>query len=159
MKIFDALKARPELNDQILVDLLHALGLDDKCDAETKSYSDCMYRNYRQQGLSFCFDLDNGVHRLAAVHVYGDGNGSKFDAIQSGKCTALPFGLTPDTSIKDLIVKFAPREPEKGGGGRTQMNIWIKYPEHGVMIEFPTKSWDVPPGKLTTCAILFITAR
>jgi hypothetical protein len=148
--VFAALKAAPAMDDAAIRRLAKYLDLRDE-DCEVKAYSDCAYVNYRRSGVSLCFDKivdanqqTSGNLRLGAVHLYNQLNTSKFEPISA--TIQLPFALTRTTSIRDLVVRFAPVEPEKGGGDRSQMNIWIRYPQHGILAEFPSRSWDLPEG-------------
>ena len=140
-------------SEEIYARLLRVFGLSDD-DAEVKTYSDCEYRNFRPQGLSFCFDRDpknqndENQMKLSSVHVYAAGNQAKFvpfrgwSRLPADQQHRLPYNLDDRATLMDIIWKFNPIEPEKGGGGRSGLNIWVKYPRYGLMLEFPTKSWD-----------------
>lgn len=132
--------------------LLKILDLDeDRDQVEMKSYTDCEYRNFRDHGISFCFEQckTSTDFKLASVHFYAAGNQTRFAPF----CRwtrfqpdnhRLPYNIDAESRLIDIVHKFNPVEPEKGGGGRSGINIWIKYPAFGLMLEFPTKSWDDP---------------
>ena len=57
----------------------------------------------------------------------------------------LPYRLTEESTLRDVVEKFAPVEPVKGGASRVRgggLPLWIRYPQYGVLVEFEGASWD-----------------
>lgn len=129
--------------------LLQYLSLD-SCKSERKQYHDCLYVNYKQQGISFCFDrVDNQLDILAAIHIFASSNSEKTKKKQEysefQQFEKLPYQkISQKLTIRDVIMKFAPEEPQKGGGSRELMNVWLKYHRFGIEFSFPTRDWEDP---------------
>ena len=138
--MIDSIEAKIALDSPRYQQLLRHLQLDDQA-VELKQFSDCQYHNYRQNGVSFCFDHnpDTLSFHLGAIHIYNTLNDYKFMAVRSD--FPLPHGITTEMSLKSITQRFAPTEPNQGGGGRTA-RIWTKYSDIGLMFEYATKSWD-----------------
>ena len=121
-------------------------------EGELKEYHDCRYLSYRPSGISFCFDKSlEGKFPLAAIHLYNAGNKDKYLAFPH--CHLLPYNIAPDITLQHIVEKFSPLEPEKGGGSRTGLGIWIKYASHGIMFQFDSKSWQDPNAVWIECTL------
>jgi len=79
-----------------------------------KTYHDCKYIDLKVSGISFCFDIINKQHKLGAIHLFSgsssNGQYQKFSGL-------MPYGITWDSTICDLVNKFG--EPDKKIGGRS----------------------------------------
>jgi hypothetical protein len=123
---------------------LSEIGIDPGAFCEIKTFSDAVYYQYKDFGVSFCFDCKEGTTGpLAAIHIYNAGNNYGFTPIKRSDLI-LPCGIGLNSTIRDIIRLFAPEEPVKGGGSRTGMRIWINYPHHHLSLEFDSYNWDDP---------------
>jgi hypothetical protein len=117
---------------------LLAIREDEECDV--RAFTDCRYHNYRKRGIAFAFDLISNEFVLKAIHIYNKANRAKFEPFNYS--TILPYGLTDRITFREIIQKFAPLEPLKGGGGRGNLDIWIRYPTQGIAFEIGTRDWN-----------------
>ncbi|KAI3659154.1 hypothetical protein MP638_006844 [Amoeboaphelidium occidentale] len=160
------LHANPSPKSKRYTELLSKLSLSIS-EAEVKSFKDAEYHNFKDRGVSFCFDKKPQLE-LGAIHIYNDMSKvyrselhqfydkpedkqkskpfiSYFECNYDGNTIIeLPYGISKRTTMKDFVHKFAPVEPEKGGGSmqRSQLNCWFKYPYYKFMVEFNTRDFE-----------------
>lgn len=116
---------------------------------KTKAFSDCIYKTLPDKGISFCFDKkdqafasqDQSDFYLGAIHVFNLNDQYGMLAYDD-KTIILPHSITSRTCLVDFVRYFSPVEPEKGGGGRSGLDIWIKYKKYGITCSFNTKNWE-----------------
>ncbi len=54
----------------------------------------------------------------------------------------MPYHVDAECTLQDIVQKLAPMEPQKGGGGKTAIDVWMNYSTFGVQFEFPVRSWQ-----------------
>eukprot|EP01018_Ginkgo_biloba_P028682 Gb_15216 [translate_table: standard] len=101
-----------------------------KAYAALKSRAACEYHNYKELGLSFCFE--NSI--LQAIHVY---NGTHGFSVYKGD---LPQRLRLNMHGED-IVKLLEEPDGKMGGGRGG-SISLAYKNKGLQINFKGSDWE-----------------
>lgn len=88
-----------------------------------KEYCDCMYWNFYQNGISFCFKKVPTIH-LDSIVVY-----NKQDRYKPFESFSLPLEILDwqwETTTNVQIVQSC-KEPFQKGGGTIKLPIWITY--------------------------------
>ncbi|KAK9768288.1 hypothetical protein K7432_001201 [Basidiobolus ranarum] len=105
------------------------------------SFRDCFYLNYRDEGVSICFDQVSASieptsnAKVGAFHFYNE----NVDNYQGFRGT-LPEELSLNMKAWEVVEKLG--EPSKKGGGIKGVPVWILYEPIGLQINFSGTSWD-----------------
>jgi len=120
---------------------------------EIKIYSDAVYYNYFQLGISILFQpaagykpgelsqLDTSKLLLKSIDIY-NGSETKYATYPGyplifSPSTTKTVSITPQTSGKDFVSALG--EPDRKGGGNGPMSgsigIWCEWPKLGLMVE------------------------
>ncbi|KAI9137740.1 hypothetical protein BKA69DRAFT_1127929 [Paraphysoderma sedebokerense] len=118
---------------------------------EIKSFSDCVFHNYKTEGISYCFDYpisqssssssssstpSSKEPYLAAIHIYTSHQGYSPFRLE----IPLPHDLRITDKGYEIVQKLG--EPDKKAGGKGIINCCVVYETLGIQVEFKGKSWD-----------------
>lgn len=115
-------------NDVVLVSELRAKSVKE----ERKTYSDCYYLNFKEEGISFCFKAS----RLDSIFIYSSYNKDKFLEFK-GK---LPYGLSWDMNNVNVVQRFG--EPSGKPTRSHRIPIYVDYERLGLLIDFVDSSYE-----------------
>ncbi|KAA8912281.1 hypothetical protein TRICI_003561 [Trichomonascus ciferrii] len=116
-------------------------------DPETiRTYPDgAEYHCFFKVGVAICFMKD----KVDSVDFY------KHDKLYTTvPSSLLPSGISLEMTGEEFVGKYG--EPsEKAGGFQKHMDIWLRWPESGIQVEFQERDWDAGQKKSWSGLTLF----
>jgi hypothetical protein len=147
---------------------------------ETKCYSDAVYENYFDVGISLQYtpatgyrpqasNLDRSKLSLQSIDIYNNSAANPSERHSYSSFPLLPIRITTatgghleivaTTSGKDFVDALG--EPPRKGGGEgpsSGLNIWCEWPKHGLMVEFGAtgpQAWEKGKDAAWKCITIF----
>lgn len=111
-----------------------------------KIYSDgAEYHCFFKVGVAICFMKD----RVDSVDFY------KHDKMYATVSSSLlPSGITPEMTGEEFVETYG--EPsEKAGGFQQRMDIWLRWSDACIQVEFQERDWDTLHKKPWSSLTLF----
>jgi hypothetical protein len=148
--------------------------------SEIKCYSDVVYENYFDVGISFQYapatgyrpqqalNLDRSKLSLQSIDIYNNSATSRGERPSYSPFPLLPIRITTVTGYLEIgattrgkdFVDALGEPPRKGGGDgpSSGLNIWCEWPQHGLMVEFGAtgpQAWEKGKDAAWKCITIF----
>jgi hypothetical protein len=168
------------MDSKILQAELESLCQSPALQPETKCYSDAVYENYFDVGISLQYapaigyrpqasNLDRSKLSLQSMDIYNNSAASRREKRSYSSFPLLPMRITTatgghldiggTTSGRDFVDVLG--EPPRKGGGEgpsSGLNIWCEWPQHGLMVEFGAtgpQAWEKGKDAAWKCITIF----